>query len=112
MDAQRIKTMVIGIMGEKLGALVQGLRFAYINSVTPLPDPEVNLIPRFVGTGGVAVDVGANGASWTKALHAVVGASRRVFAFEADPLLRPCDASRDPDHAHEGSPALSIRAFR
>jgi hypothetical protein len=66
MNAQRTKTILIEILGEKLVARVQGLRFAYINRVHPLPDPEVKLIPRFAGKGGVAVDVGANGANWTR----------------------------------------------
>ncbi len=85
MNAQRIKTILIAVLGEKVTALVQGFRFAYINSRTPLPDPEVGLIPRFVTRGGVAVDVGANGANWTDALHRVVGDSGCVLAFEADP---------------------------
>jgi FkbM family methyltransferase len=85
MNAQKTKTILIKIMGEKLVARIQGLRFAYINTVKPLPDPEVKLVPRFAAQGGVAIDVGANGANWTKALHAVVGDSGRVFAFEADP---------------------------
>jgi FkbM family methyltransferase len=85
MDAQRIKTILIGMLGEKLTALIQGLRFVYINKMNPLPDPEVGLIPRFAGAGDIAVDVGANGANWTNALHSIVGDAGRVLAFEADP---------------------------
>lgn len=85
MDAQRIKTILIGVLGEKVTARIQGIRFAYIIRKSPHPDPEVELIPRFVTKGGVAVDVGANGANWTDALHSVVGDTGCVLAFEADP---------------------------
>ncbi len=86
MDAQKIKTTLIGVLGEKLTALIQGFRFVYIMRKSPLPDPEVELIPLFAKKGGIAVDVGASGANWTNALHSTVGDTGTVLAFEADPF--------------------------
>jgi FkbM family methyltransferase len=85
MDTQRIKTLLIAMLGESLTARIQGLRFAYLRTTSPLADPEAGLIPRFSKQGDVTIDVGANGADWTRTLHLNVGATGHVFAFEADP---------------------------
>ena len=85
MNAQRIKTILIRVLGERLTARIQGRRFARIIRRTAVPDPEVELLSRFVAKGDVTIDVGANGANWTFWLHRVVGPEGRVFAFEADP---------------------------
>ena len=85
METQRIKTLLMGLLGESLTAWIHGVRFVHLRSSSPLRDPEAALIPRFAGPGDVAVDVGANGADWTRRLHLQVGPEGHVLAFEADP---------------------------
>jgi FkbM family methyltransferase len=85
MDTQRIKTLLMRSLGESLTARIHGVRFAQLLRSSAASDPEVSLIPRFAGRGDVAVDVGANGANWTRSLHLQVGPEGRVLAFEADP---------------------------
>ena len=86
MNAQRIKTHLISIIGAQATARVQALRFAYLlKTKKRVPDPEVQLLGGFIGRGDVAVDIGANGADWTYHIYGFTGASGRIFAFEADP---------------------------
>jgi FkbM family methyltransferase len=85
MDTQRIKTLLMATLGESLTAWIQGVRFVHLRRTSPLSDPEAGLIPRFTKRGDVTIDVGANGADWTRALHLSVGDDGCVFAFEADP---------------------------
>jgi FkbM family methyltransferase len=85
MNTQRVKTLMLKLAGDTWASRIHGLRFAYFLKRFPLPDPEVDLLPRFLHPGDSAVDVGANGANWTHALHRAVGDGGEVFAFEADP---------------------------
>jgi FkbM family methyltransferase len=85
MNTQRIRTMLMGVLGQSLTARIHGIRFAYRMRKALLADPEAELIPRFTKAGDVAIDVGANNANWTYRLHLNVGNAGRVFAFEADP---------------------------
>jgi FkbM family methyltransferase len=85
MFAQKVKTLLLGIFGEKAVAILQAVRFVFLIRTEEFLDPEVALLPHLVGRGDVVVDVGANGANWTYWLHRAVGDSGAVYAFEADP---------------------------
>jgi len=85
MNTQRIKSILIRILGERFTACIQALRFVYLLKHSKNPEPEIQLLPRLLNKGDTAVDVGANGASWTYYLHQNVGITGYVFAFEADP---------------------------
>jgi FkbM family methyltransferase len=93
MNKKKIKMMLIGLLGERMTAQIHGIRFVRRIRNNPLADPEVQLLPRFAKSGDVAIDVGANGANWTLALHNVVGPTGHVFAFEADPYYARATAS-------------------
>jgi FkbM family methyltransferase len=93
MNRKKIKMMLVRLLGERVAANIHGLRFVFRIKQNPLADPEVQLLPRFAKNGDVAVDVGANGANWTYALHKVVGPKGRVLAFEADPYYAKATAS-------------------
>jgi len=59
---------------------------SYRTYVTGLYEKEVtNLVLRIIREGMVVVDVGANIGYYTLIASALVGASGRVYAFEADP---------------------------
>lgn len=85
MDTQRIKSYLIGILGDKVMAYVQALRFVYLLNRKTERDPELAIIHNFLNKGDIAIDVGANGANWTYYLHQCVGQEGYIYAFEADP---------------------------
>ncbi len=85
MDKQRIKTVLIRLLGEKITAQINGMRLASRIKKNKFLDPEASLIGRFAKRGDIAVDVGANGADWSYQMYHITGREGRVFAFEADP---------------------------
>ncbi len=85
MSTQRIKTILIKLLGARLMACVEAVAFIYLLRKAKYSDPETQLVSRFLKEGAVAVDVGANGADWTYCLHQHVGDQGCVYAFEADP---------------------------
>jgi FkbM family methyltransferase len=85
MIGERIKRLLLAVLGERGTAWMQAIRFVYLIRNERFRDPEVDLLPRFLKRGGVAIDVGANGANWTYYLHEAVAPDGWVFAFEADP---------------------------
>lgn len=85
MDTRKIKTRLLNVFGADFTAYVHAFRFIYLYKFRYLPDPEVFITSKVLKTGDVAIDVGANGGIWTHDLLKSVGASGRVFAFEADP---------------------------
>lgn len=79
------RRILVKIFGEKITAWIHGLRFLYLISRYPLPDPEVKFLAKFDLSNSVAIDVGANGANWTFELSKVVGIHGKVLAFEPHP---------------------------
>ena len=75
------------ILGDNITAFIHGLRFIWLIYYKPLPDPEVvylkKISKRFENT--IAIDVGANGANWTKVLSDLVGDGGEVLGFEPHP---------------------------
>lgn len=75
------------ILGDNITAFIHGLRFIWLIYYKPLPDPEVvylkKISKRLENT--LAIDVGANGANWTKVLSDLVGDSGEVLGFEPHP---------------------------
>ncbi len=51
-----------------------------------LREPEIDLIPLVLESGGVAIDVGANHGMWTTAFSAAAGARGKVISFEPVPF--------------------------
>jgi FkbM family methyltransferase len=54
--------------------------------VHPKHDPEVEVLPKFISQGDIALDLGAHYGQYTRVLSRLVGAQGRIFAFE--PALR------------------------
>jgi len=84
-NTSKIKTILIRVLGESITSYIQSIRFVYLVRKQQNHDSELDYIQHFLKNGDVAIDVGANGADWTEALHRHVGKDGRVFAFEADP---------------------------
>lgn len=80
-----LKPLLLRTLGPRATASIHGLRFVWLRWRNVHPEPEFELLPLLLGPGDVAVDVGANGADWTRELHRRVGDSGHVYAFEADP---------------------------
>jgi FkbM family methyltransferase len=78
------KALMIRLLGFNFSTWVQALRFLWLLR-GGTKEPESALLIAFLGSGDIAVDVGANGGDWTCALARQVGNAGRVFAFEADP---------------------------
>jgi FkbM family methyltransferase len=85
MIGERVKRLLLAVLGERGTAWLQAVRFVYLIREQRFRDPEVDLLPSFLKRGDVAVDVGANGANWTCYLHEAVAPEGSVYAFEADP---------------------------
>lgn len=85
MTTQTVKTILMRLLGENLTAYIQAARFAWLVKKGHDVDPEMELLSRLLQPGETAVDVGANGANWTTAIHRQTGPDGHVFAFEADP---------------------------
>lgn len=87
-----IKAWCLNHVPKGLLAPLHGLRFAWLLHRRP-QDPETALLGNLLQPGGVAVDVGANGANWTWFLSQAVGPGGYVFAFEADPYYARATAA-------------------
>lgn len=90
---RKIKALLLRVLGEGGTAYFQALQFVrllasgrYFDKSYEFYEPELDLLPRLLNPGDIAVDVGALGANWTYAMHRVVGRSGFVFAFEAHPF--------------------------
>ena len=88
-----VKKSLYKLIGKNLTAKVHGLWFLYLTKSKPLPDPELEYISTFNLQGTIAIDVGANGANWTKGLSSLVEKSGRVIAFEAHPYYFKASAA-------------------
>jgi hypothetical protein len=71
-------------LGDAAASWIHAVRFCLLFD-KPEREPEIALIPTLLNEGDIAIDVGANGANWTKALSKAVGVTGKVYAFEADP---------------------------
>jgi len=85
MNIQKIKSLLLSLLGKKITACIQAFRFIYLIRKNKNIDPEIQLLPQLLKEGDVAVDIGANGADWTYFLHQNIGKTGLVYAFEADP---------------------------
>jgi len=84
-NLKKIKTILLKLLGLQITSFIQALRFLYLLKKKKSFDAETKMLDKFLSTGDIAVDIGANGANWTYCLHKAVTASGVVFAFEADP---------------------------
>ena len=85
MNTTAIKNTLRALLGEKITARIHGYWFLRLIKSKPLPDREVDYLRRLNLKDTLAVDVGANGANWTKALSMMVGSAGKVIGFEAHP---------------------------
>jgi FkbM family methyltransferase len=85
MNTSAIKNVLRNLLGEKLTARIHGYWFLRLIKTKPLPDREVNYLRNLNLRDTLALDVGANGANWTKALSDLVGPAGKVIGFEAHP---------------------------
>lgn len=85
MTLNRIKTLLIRLLGTKITAFIQAVRFVYLIKKSQIDDPEINFLKHFLTSGSVAIDIGANGVDWTYQLYKNVGSSGQIYAFEANP---------------------------
>lgn len=81
----KVKELMIRLLGPRVSAVVHGARFATLATDERFTDREIEFVKRHLRSGDVAVDVGANGADWTRQLSKIVGKNGVVYAFEADP---------------------------
>jgi FkbM family methyltransferase len=81
----KVKEVMMQLLGTRLTAFVHGLRFALLANDANFADREIVVVRQHLKEGGVAIDVGANGADWTRQLSRLVGRGGAVYAFEADP---------------------------
>tara|TARA_B110000879_G_C11160994_1_gene509054 strand:- start:1554 stop:2345 length:792 start_codon:yes stop_codon:yes gene_type:complete len=85
MNTSTIKNTLRTLLGEKLTARIHGYWFLRLIKTKPLPDREVSYLSNLNLTDTLAIDIGANGANWTKALSDLVGPAGKVIGFEAHP---------------------------
>lgn len=81
----RIRERLRATLGDDVTSWVHALRWAALHVRGLQNEPEVGLVECLLRRGDTAVDVGANGADWTRALSAAVGTEGHVHAFEAHP---------------------------
>ena len=81
----KVKELMIQFLGTRVSAVIHGVRFAMLATDARFADREIAIVRRYLKSGDVAVDVGANGADWTRQLSRIVGKGGAVYAFEADP---------------------------
>lgn len=93
MNTGIVKKSLYKLIGKNLTAQIHGLWFLYLTKSKPLPDPELEYISNLNLQGTIAIDVGANGANWTKGLSSLVEKSGRVLAFEAHPYYFKASAA-------------------
>ncbi len=82
---QRIKSLLIMLLGVKITSFIQAVRFIYLLKKRKDFEFEIKILNRFLSKGDIALDIGANGADWTFHIYKQVTSSGYVFAFEADP---------------------------
>jgi FkbM family methyltransferase len=85
MNTSALKNLLRSLLGENITSQIHGFWNLYLIKNKPLPDPEVDYLKSMDLHGTLSIDVGANGANWTKALSDLVGPSGAVIAFEAHP---------------------------
>lgn len=85
MTNQKIKTILLNLLGENVTSFIQAFRFVWLIKKRSKFDYEMGLINYFVKKGDTVIDIGANGADWTHALYEIVTEEGKIFAFEADP---------------------------
>lgn len=78
--------MLPRVLGRRLGSSAHAMILYGLLHVKK-PEPETRLVSRLLDPGQVAIDIGANGADWTRVLSRAVGPAGRVLAFEADPYV-------------------------
>jgi len=80
----KIKLLISNLFGEdvygKLYAFCQSRRLQ--KGRNKYSEAEINLLPSFVRSGDVVIDIGANFGQYTYPLSKLVGVSGRVFSFE------------------------------
>jgi len=80
----KIKLLISNLFGEdvygKLYAFCQSRRLQ--KGRNKYSEAEINLLPSFVRSGDVVIDIGANFGQYTYPLSKLVGSSGKVFAFE------------------------------
>ena len=92
MNTSLLKNLLRRIVGENVTSRIHGFWSLYLIKNKPLPDREVDYLKLIEMHGTLSIDVGANGANWTKALSDLVGPSGTVIGFEAHPYY--CKATR------------------
>ena len=80
-----LKPLLLRTLGPRATASIHGLRFVWLRWRNASPEPEFGLLELLLQPGDVAVDVGTNGADWTRELHRQISDTGHVYAFEADP---------------------------
>lgn len=86
MNSRRLlKDGLHALLGDD-AAWLYAMRLWWRTPRAPKQKREIALVTRLVQNGDIAIDVGANSADWTYALSRRVGATGKVFAFEADPF--------------------------
>ena len=82
----RIKRAVHKLLGPDGGVGLYAANAAWRAYRALRYKPELGIVRHLLQPGDTAIDVGANGADWTRALSRAVGSNGLVFAFEADPF--------------------------
>lgn len=85
MNTSALKNLLRRLVGENITSRIHGFWNLYLIKNKPLPDREVDYLKLMELNGALSIDVGANGANWTKALSDLVGPTGKVIGFEAHP---------------------------
>jgi FkbM family methyltransferase len=79
-----LKHLTLQFLPEPLLQILRKAHYARKLLETP-HEPEMDVIPHLIGSGGIALDLGANFGLYTRLLSNIVGPSGRVHAVEPVP---------------------------
>jgi FkbM family methyltransferase len=80
-----LKQLLRRYFGDSVTSQIHAIRYVWRIRKNTFGEADALLVGEVLAPGDIAIDVGANGADWTKVLCDIVGTSGHVFAFEADP---------------------------
>jgi len=82
MNNKKIKYILFNIFGEKFFTNIRIMHWMYRLKKNKFYEKEINILPKFVHSGDVCIDIGANMGQYTYYLSKLAGKEGVVFSFE------------------------------